>query len=47
MKVGQLIDSIGSTDLRFFLIAQPRKSLFEQLEHPLDKGPRQTILFSH
>ncbi len=47
VKIGQLIDGIGSADLRLLLRAQPWKPLFEQLEHRLDKSLRQAILFGH
>ena len=47
VKVGQLIDSIGSADLSVLFLAQPRKSLLKQLKHPLDKGQGRAILFGH
>ena len=47
VKVCQLIDGIGPADLGIFFFAEPRKPLFEQLEHPLDKGPRWAILWTH
>ena len=47
MKVGQLVDGIGSADFDLLIRAQPRKSFFKQLEHPLDKCPRRAILFGH
>jgi hypothetical protein len=47
VKVGQLVDGIGSADLGIFFLAQPREPLFEQLKHPLDKGSRWAILFGH
>ena len=47
VKVGQLIDGIGAADLFVGRFPEPRKSLFEQLEYPLDKGPRWAILFGH
>ena len=47
MKVGQLIDGVGSADLGIFFFAEPRKPLFERLEHPLDKGLRWAILWTH
>jgi hypothetical protein len=45
VKVGQLIDGIGAADLFVDRFPEPRKSLFEQLEHPLGKAPRWVILF--
>ena len=45
VKVGQLIDGIGAADLFVGRFPEPRKSLFEQLEHPLGKAPRWVILF--
>ena len=47
VKVGQLIDDICSADLFVSRFPEPRKSLFEQLEHPLGKAPRWVILFGH
>jgi hypothetical protein len=47
VKVGQLIDGIGAADLFVGRFPEPRKSLFEQLEHPLGKAPRWVILFGH
>ena len=47
MKVGQLIDGIGAADLFVGRLSEPRKPLFEQLKHPLDKGSRWAILFGH
>ena len=47
VKVGQLIDGIGAADLFVGRLSEPRKPLFEQLKHPLDKGPRWTILCGH
>ena len=47
VKVGQLIDGIGAADLFVGRLSEPRKPLFEQLEHPLGKAPRWVILFGH
>ena len=47
VKVGQLIDGIGAADLFVGRLPEPREPLFEQLENPLDKGPRWSILFGH
>ena len=47
VKVGQLIDGIGAADLFVGRLSEPRKPLFEQLKHPLDKGSRWAILFGH
>ena len=47
VKVGQLIDGIGAADLFVGRFPEPRKPLFEQLKHPLDKGSRWAILFGH
>jgi len=47
VKVGQLIDGIGAADLFVGRLSEPRKSLFEQLKHPLDKGSRWAIVFGH
>ena len=47
MKVGQLIDGIGAADLFVGRFPEPRKSVFKQLKHQLDKGPRWSILFGH
>ena len=47
VKVGQLVDGIGTADLHLLLRAQPRKSLFKQLKHPLDKCPRRAIFLCH
>ena len=47
VKVGQLIDGIGAADLFVGRLSEPRKPLFEQLKHPLDKGSRWSILFGH
>ncbi len=47
MKVGQLIDGIGAADLFVGRFPEPRESVFKQLKHPLDKGPRWAILFGH
>ena len=47
MKVGQLIDGIGAADLFVGRFPEPRESVFEQLENPLDKAPRWAILFGH
>lgn len=47
MKVGQLIDGIGAADLFVGRLSEPRKPLFEQLKHPLDKGSRWAIVFGH
>ncbi len=47
VKVGQLIDGIGSADLFVGRLPEPREPLFEQLKYRLDKGPRQAILFGH
>lgn len=47
VKVGQLIDGICAADLLVGRFPEPRKPLFEQLKHPLDKGPRWSILFGH
>ena len=45
MKVGQLIDGIGTADLFVGRFPEPRESVFKQLEYQLDKGPRRAILF--
>jgi hypothetical protein len=47
VKVGQLIDGIGAADLFVGRLSEPRKPLFEQLKHPLDKGSRWAIVFGH
>ena len=47
VKVGQLIDGIGAADLFVGRLSEPRESVFKQLETPLDKGPRWSILFGH
>ena len=47
VKVGQLIDGIGAADLFVGRFPEPRESVFKQLETPLDKGPRWSILFGH
>jgi hypothetical protein len=47
VKVGQLIDGIGTADLFVGRFPELRKSLFEQLKHPLDIGLWWTILFGH
>jgi hypothetical protein len=47
VKVGQLIDGIGAADLFVGRLFEPRKPLFEQLKHPLDKGSRWAILLGH
>ena len=47
VKVGQLIDGIGAADLFVGRFPEPRESVFEQLENPLDKAPRWAILFGH
>jgi hypothetical protein len=47
VKVGQLIDGICAADLFVGRLSEPRKPLFEQLKHPLDKGSRWAILFGH
>jgi len=47
VKVGQLIDGIGSADLLVGRLPEPRESLFEQLKYRLEKGPRWPILFGH
>jgi len=47
VKVGELIDGIGAADLFVGRFPEPRKSLFEQLEHPLGKAPGWVILFGH
>jgi hypothetical protein len=47
VKVGQLIDGIGAADLFVGRLSEPRKPLFEQLKHPLDKSSRWAILFGH
>jgi len=43
VKVGQLVDGIGAADFDLLLRAKPRKSLFKQMKHPLDKCPRRAI----
>lgn len=40
VKVGQLIDGIGAADLFVGRFPEPRKSVFNQLEHQLGGGPR-------
>ena len=47
MKVGQLIDGIGAADLFVSRLPEPRESVFKQLKHPLDEGPRWSIHFGH
>jgi hypothetical protein len=47
VEVGQLIDGIGAADLFVGRFPEPRKSLVEQLKHPLDEGSRLAILFGH
>jgi hypothetical protein len=47
VKVGQLIDGIGSADLFVGRLPEPREPVFEQLEYQLDEGPRWSILFGH
>jgi hypothetical protein len=47
VKVGQLIDDVGAADLFVGRLSEPRESFFKQLETPLDKGPRWSILFGH
>jgi hypothetical protein len=47
VKVGQLIDGIGAADLFVGRLSEPRKPLFEQLKHPLDKSSRWAIVFGH
>jgi len=47
VKVGQLIDGIGTADLFVGRFPEPRESVFEQLKRTLDKGSRWAILFGH
>jgi hypothetical protein len=47
VKVGQLIDGIGSADLFVGRFPELREPLFEQLKHLIDKGPRRAILLGH
>ena len=47
VKVGQLIDGIGSADLFVGRFPEPRESVFKQLEYQLDEGRRWSILFGH
>ena len=47
MKVVQFTYRVGPADLSIFLFAQPGESLFEQVQHPLDKCLVWAILLSH
>ena len=47
VKIGQLIDGIGTADLFVGRFPEPRESVFKQLEDQLDEGPRWSILFGH
>jgi hypothetical protein len=47
VKIGQLIDGIGTADLFVGRSPEPRESVFKQLEYQLDEGPRRSFLFGH